>query len=132
MTAARNESNDVGESLVAGGVVIVGDLAFCGGLRIDGEVRGDVRAAPGRSATLIVGEHGRVTGSIEVTRVVIHGAVSGHVFGSERVELRPTARVDGDLAYTAVEIHPGAILQGRLLHRQGFTCHLEAPAIRAA
>lgn len=44
------------ESLVAAGTVVAGDILFSGGLRIDGEVRGNVRSLDGHPGSLVIGE----------------------------------------------------------------------------
>lgn len=107
------------DSLIGSGTVIEGDIAFSGGLRIDGTVRGNVRASDEKTATLVLSEQARVEGSVEARHVVINGTVAGPVTASEYVELLPKARVTGDLTYKAIEIHSGAIIMGRLQHQAG-------------
>ena len=104
--------------MVRVGTVVVGDMFFSGGLRVDGQVRGNIYALAGHSATLVIGEKGRVDGNIEVTHLVIHGLVTGHVYATEFVELRSKAHVSCDVEYAAIEMHLGAVIQGRLLHRR--------------
>lgn len=107
------------DSLIGAGTVIEGDIAFAGGLRIDGTVRGSVRASDEKTATLVLSEQARVEGSVEARHVVINGTVAGPVTASEYVELLPKARVTGDVTYRAIEIHSGAIVMGRLQHQAG-------------
>lgn len=106
------------ENLVGLGTVVVGDMFFSGGLRVDGQVRGNINALAGHSATLVIGEKGRVDGNVEVTHLVINGLVTGHVYATEVVELRSKAHVTCDVEYAAIEMHSGAVIQGRLLHRR--------------
>ena len=106
------------EALIATGTVVAGDILFSGGLRIDGEVIGDVRARDGQPGTLVIGEKGRVHGNIEVTHLVINGLVTGRIEAKECIRLQSKARVNCDVEYAAAEIHPGAVIQGRLLQRQ--------------
>jgi cytoskeletal protein CcmA (bactofilin family) len=47
---------------------------------------------------------------------VINGTVIGPVTSSGFVELQAKARVTGDLEYNAIEMHLGAVVQGRLVH----------------
>ena len=105
------------DSLIGAGTSIVGDVTFSGGLRVDGEVRGNVRAADGQPATLVLSEHARIEGEISVSHVVINGTVIGPVHSSEFLELQPRAKVTGDVEYATIEIHLGAIVQGRLVHQ---------------
>lgn len=105
------------ESLVGAGTVVSGDIAFTGGLRIDGEVNGNVRAVDGQSGMLVISEHARIEGEISVPHVIINGTVLGPVHATEFLELQPCARVTGDVEYNSVEMHLGAVVQGRLIHQ---------------
>ncbi|MFO0510446.1 MAG: polymer-forming cytoskeletal protein, partial [Gammaproteobacteria bacterium] len=81
------------DTLVGPQTVLQGDLAFAGGLHIDGRIVGRVHpSAAGAEATLWIGEQGSVEGRVEAQQVVIHGAVKGDVHGHERVVLGATAR----------------------------------------
>lgn len=105
------------ETLIGAGTVIAGDILFSGGLRIDGEVRGNVRAFDGEAGTLVIGEKGRVDGNIDVARLVVNGLVRGRVATGEFIRLQAKARLDCDVEYGIAEIHSGAVVQGRLLQR---------------
>ena len=105
------------DSLIGAGTSLTGDVTFSGGLRVDGEIRGNVRAADGQPATLVLSEHARIEGEISVSHVVINGTVIGPVHSSDFVELQARARVTGDVEYSTIEIHLGAVIQGRLVHQ---------------
>jgi cytoskeletal protein CcmA (bactofilin family) len=104
------------DSLIGAGTRIEGSVIFSGGLRVDGEVRGDVRAAEGESGTLVVSEQARIEGEIHVAHLVVNGTVVGPVHATELLELQPRSRVSGDVHYTSLEMHLGAIVEGRLVH----------------
>jgi cytoskeletal protein CcmA (bactofilin family) len=104
------------DSLIGAGTTIEGDVSFSGGLRIDGHVRGNVKATGNKPGTLVISELARIEGEIDVAHVVINGTVAGPVRGSEYVELLPKARVTGNVAYKAIEIHVGAIVMGQLMY----------------
>lgn len=107
------------DSLIGAGTVIEGNVTFSGGLRIDGEVRGNVCAAADQPSTLVISEHARIDGEVCVSHLVVNGTVNGPVRSSEFLELQPRARVTGDVEYNAIEMHLGAIVQGRLVHQSG-------------
>lgn len=104
------------DSLIGAGTTIDGNLSFSGGLRIDGQVNGNVVAAQGKPSTLVLSEHARVTGEVNVTHLVINGTINGPVFAGEYMELQGKARINGDVNYNMMEIHLGAIVEGRLVH----------------
>ena len=108
------------DSLIGTGTVIEGNITFTGGLRIDGHVKGNVRATGNKPGTLVISELAKVEGEIHVAHVVINGTVAGPVQATEYVELLPKARVTGNVAYKSIEIHVGAIVMGQLMY--------EAPA----
>ena len=104
------------DSLIGAGTTIEGNLNFSGGLRIDGQINGNVVAAQGKPSTLVLSEHARVNGEVNVTHLVINGSISGPVFASEYMELQSKAKVNGDVHYATLEIQLGAIVDGRLIH----------------
>lgn len=107
-------------SLIGAGSTLVGDLTFAGGLRIDGTVQGSVRCAGGEDAgMLVVSEKGLVEGEVRAAHLVVAGRITGPVHTTELVELQPTARVVGDVHYRAIEIHHGAVVEGKLVHEPG-------------
>jgi cytoskeletal protein CcmA (bactofilin family) len=102
------------DSLIGAGTIVRGDVVFEGGLRVDGHVVGNVTAADGNPATLVVSEQARIEGKVDVSHVVINGQVHGPVRAADYLELQPKARVLGDVAYKTLEMHVGAVIQGRL------------------
>jgi cytoskeletal protein CcmA (bactofilin family) len=104
------------DSLIGAGTRIEGDVQFTGGMRIDGEVCGKVAAAAGTPATLVVSEQARVEGEIRVSHLVVNGTVVGPVHAAEFLELQAKARISGDVHYNRIEMHLGAVVDGRLVH----------------
>lgn len=105
------------DSLIGAGTRIEGNMIFSGGLRIDGEVRGNIRSENGLEGTLVISEKASVEGEISVGHVVINGTVIGPVTAGESLELLPSARVTGDVEYHQIEMQQGAVIQGRLVHQ---------------
>lgn len=107
-------------SLIGAGSTVIGDVVFSGGLRIDGTVRGAVRCADGEKAgMLVISELGAVEGEVRAAHLVVAGKINGPVYASELVELQPKARVAGDVYYRALEMHNGAIVDGKLVYSPG-------------
>ena len=107
-------------SLIGSGTTLVGDIAFSGGLRIDGTVRGAVRCVDGEKAgMLVISELGAVEGEVRAAHLVVAGRINGPVYASELVELQPKARIAGDVHYRALEMHNGAIVDGMLVYAPG-------------
>ncbi len=104
------------DCLIGAGTTVTGDGSFTGGLRIDGVVVGNVTTANGESGTLVVSEQARVDGEIKVSHVVVNGMVNGPITANDFLELQAKAKIVGDIEYRTLEMHLGAVIQGRLHH----------------
>ncbi len=107
------------DSLIGSTTRIEGNVFFSGGLRVDGAVRGNVCALPDEAGTLVISEHARVEGEVQVAHLVINGTINGAVHASETLELQSSSKVKGDVHYKSIEMHQGAIVEGRLVHQDG-------------
>jgi len=116
MFGRKNAAQKRIDSLIGAGTLVEGDVTFSGGLRIDGRVKGDVIAANGDPSTLVISEQAQVDGEIRVSHVVVNGQVNGPITAGDYLELQPKARVVGDVSYKTLEMHVGAMVQGRLNH----------------
>jgi cytoskeletal protein CcmA (bactofilin family) len=102
------------KSLIAQGTRIEGNLMFSDGLRIDGDVVGDIRASEDKPSILVISEIASVKGQIHADHVIINGHVKGPVLAFNLLELQPKARIEGDVSYRALEMHQGATISGQL------------------
>ncbi|MGO4279208.1 protein CcmA, bactofilin family [Cupriavidus sp. OV038] len=103
------------DTLIGQDATIEGDVTFAGGLRLDGRVRGNVLASDAQRSMLVISEKGAVEGEVRVGHLILNGTVTGPVSASELLELQPHARVYGEVHYAALEMHQGAIVEGRLV-----------------
>ena len=106
------------DSLIGAGTIVEGNVNFKGGLRIDGVVHGNVVSVDGEPGTLVISEHARVEGEIRVSHIVINGTVVGPVAADDYLELQVHSRVTGDVTYKTLEMHVGAVIEGRLNHAE--------------
>ncbi len=109
---ARSESLRSSEVATIGkSVVVKGELSGSEDLVIDGEVEGSISL---RGQSLTVGPNGRVRANIEARNVILHGRVDGDVHATERVELRKTASLTGDISTSRISIEDGAFFKGTI------------------
>ena len=101
-------------TLIGEGTTIAGEIRFQDGLRIDGEVQGNVLAQGDGRSLLVISEKARVTGKVRAGHVIINGSVVGPVTAEDLLELQPKARIEGDVEYAALEMHQGALITGQL------------------
>jgi cytoskeletal protein CcmA (bactofilin family) len=90
-------------------VVIKGELSGSEDLYVDGNVEGKIEL---RNHSLTVGPNGVVKANVSAKSVVIQGRLDGSIFAFERVELRKTAAVTGDVSTQRIAIEEGAFLKG--------------------
>lgn len=118
-------------TLIADGTSVQGDVAFEGGLHLDGLVEGTISAqAPG--AVLTLSEKGRIKGTVRVFSAIINGSIEGDLHVAERVELGATARINGNVYYKVLEMTAGAQINGSMIHEAGEQRRLPAPAADSA
>jgi cytoskeletal protein CcmA (bactofilin family) len=89
------------------GTKISGKLFFEGPVRIDGQVDGEISA----NDAVVIGETAVVTAQLKGASVVIAGKVSGDIIAAKRVEIRPTAKVLGNLTTPILVVHNGALFE---------------------
>ena len=112
----RNKPQSRIDTLIGADTRIEGDVHFKGGLRVDGSVRGNVTESASSPGTLVLSEHGRIEGAITVSRVVINGKRTGPLHAAQFIELQAKSRVTGDVYYKSLEMHTGALVEGKLIY----------------
>src|SRR3984885_13825949 len=92
-------------------VVVKGDLTGSEDLYVEGQIEGTISL---KGNSLTVGPHGQVKASVEAKGVIVQGKLEGNVQASDRVELRKTAVVTGDISTQRISIEEGAFLKGKI------------------
>ena len=103
---ARGETTLIGTS-----IVIKGELSCGEDLYIDGQVEGTIDPKENR---LTIGPHGRVKANVIACTVVVQGKLEGNIQASDRVDLKQSAVVTGDIAAQRISIDEGASFKGRV------------------
>ncbi len=106
MTNFNAEVAHIGKS-----VIVKGELSGSEDLYLDGEVEGSIEL---RGHNLTIGPNGRVRANVQAKDVVIHGKVDGNVRGSDRVELKKSAVLNGDISTQRIVIEDGAFFKGAI------------------
>lgn len=104
------------DTLVGHDTQIQGNMHFAGGLRVDGQIAGNVIEKREHPSTLIISENGAITGGVEASKIVLNGTIRGPVKSSVFIELQNKARIEGDLYYKSLEMHTGAVIEGKLVY----------------
>jgi cytoskeletal protein CcmA (bactofilin family) len=105
---ASPPSQNEGRAYLDKGSKISGKLSFEGPAWLDGQVDGEVHAKD----NITIGETAVVTAQIKASSVVVAGKVSGDIVAAHRIEIRPSAKVLGNLTAPTLVIHEGALFEG--------------------
>ena len=90
------------------GSEIEGKYTFSGTVMVNGKFRGEIATTD----TLIIGERGVVNAKVRAGTVVISGELVGNVEATERVELKGSARIFGDLEAPVIVVDEGVLFEG--------------------
>ncbi len=97
-------------SVLGAGVIWQGTINGSGGVRVEGTFEGQIAI----KGLLVVGETGKVTcENVRAINVIVAGAVKGNIT-AQKVEIRSTGRVWGDIITSAFATEEGAFLRGQI------------------
>ena len=102
-------------SLIATGVQIEGDVIVTDGVRVDGQVTGNVIAKPETKGLLVLSEQGRIEGNVRVHDAVVNGTICGDIEVENFIELQAGARVTGAIRYRSLQMTCGARVEGTMV-----------------
>lgn len=109
---SKRKTTDVDDtavpSLISSDMQITGTVSAEGEMQVDGVVEGTMRAT-----VLVIGESGHVTGEVVGEKITICGSVTGPIRGVE-VRLASTAKVEGDIVHSSLEVKSGAEFEGTI------------------
>jgi cytoskeletal protein CcmA (bactofilin family) len=100
---------DVGH--IGKSVVIRGELTGNEDLYLDGEIEGNIDL---RDHKLVIGPNGKIKATITARDIVLHGRVEGNISATERVELKKSCTLTGDVSTARIVIEDGAFFRGAI------------------
>ena len=111
-------------SVLGAGIIWQGSINGSGGVRVEGTFEGQIAV----KGLLVVGETGKVTcDNVRAANVIVAGAVKGNIT-AQKVEIRSTGRVWGDIVTTAFATEEGAFLRGQIRMEDAVDLGLDVPA----
>jgi cytoskeletal protein CcmA (bactofilin family) len=112
-------------SVVADGINLRGKITGAGGVRIEGAYDGEIEL----DGLLVIGQTGRVTcPQVRARHVIVAGALRGDIL-AEKVEIRATGRVWGDVTTVAMSTEEGAFLRGQIQMEEKVALGIQKPAL---
>nr|MBF0223358.1 polymer-forming cytoskeletal protein [Desulfobulbaceae bacterium] len=105
----ENSSENIAiSSIIGNGMNVVGDVNFTGKLRLDGQVKGNIKGE-----YLILGETGVVTGDIESETCSLQGTVNGNI-NSRNMNVIKGCRIEGNVSTVNLTVEKGASINGEV------------------
>ncbi len=99
------------QAVIGRSIILKGELSANEDLLIEGQFEGAVNL---QDHCLTVGTNGKVKAEINARQVVILGSVNGNVSAREKIEVRRSGNVIGDLTAASVSIEEGAYFKGSI------------------
>ena len=100
-----------GQAHIGKSVIVKGEISGSEDLYVDGEVRGGIEL---REHALTVGPNGKVEANVIAREIVVQGTLNGNVHASEKIEIRKTGSLLGDLSTARIIIEDGAYFKGSI------------------
>lgn len=86
-----------------------GDISGDEDLRIDGELEGRIELP---KSNVIIGPSGKVHADVQAKSIVIEGSIRGNLEASEKIDIRKTGRLEGEIVTVGISIEEGAMFRG--------------------
>ena len=103
------DNNGSPQSVISNDIEIIGTIKGAGSVRIDGKLEGELHCG----GDAVIGKSAQIKGNIVVTSATIEGAVNGNITAKDRIEMKSTARVTGDIRAKRLSVEDGVTFIGR-------------------
>jgi cytoskeletal protein CcmA (bactofilin family) len=97
------------QSLIAADVEITGTIKSSSGLRIEGKLDGELVC----SADAIIGKSAVIKGNLSVNSIIIEGSIEGNITAKDKIDMKSTAKVHGDIVAKRLAVEDGVTFIGR-------------------
>ena len=120
------DNNRANMAHIGKSVVIKGELSGSEDLFVDGEVEGSIEL---RNQSLTIGPNSKVRANIFAKEVSVHGKVDGNISATNKVELKNSALLNGDISTQRIVIEDGAFLKGSIDIHKGEPAKAQQAAV---
>ena len=97
------------QSVISKEVEITGTIKSSGSIRVDGKLEGELHC----TGDAIVGPSAQIKGNMMVSSASVEGSVQGNITAKDRIEMKSTARVNGDIRAKRLSVEDGVTFVGR-------------------
>ena len=103
------DNNETPQSVISNDIEIIGTIKGSGSVRIDGKLEGELHCG----GDAVIGKSAQIKGNIAVNSAIIEGAVNGNITAKDRIEMKSSARVTGDIKSKRLSVEDGVTFIGR-------------------
>lgn len=103
------EGAQTAKTVIGVDVEIVGTIRSSGSIEINGKLSGDLSC----TGNAIIGEKASIKGNLNVDSITASGQVNGNITAKDRIELKSTARINGDIRAKRLSVEDGVTLVGK-------------------
>ena len=120
-----SDANAAAQSLISSEVEILGTIKTSGSIQIEGRVEGEILS----QGDVSIGKSGSVKGNLRVNSVTLSGTVQGNIEAKDRIALKSTARLLGDIKSKRLSVEDGVTFVGKSeVNPTGQPIKLDEPA----
>jgi cytoskeletal protein CcmA (bactofilin family) len=96
-------------SLISSEVEIIGTLKTSGSIQVEGRIEGEIIS----EGDVSIGKSGSVKGNLRVNSITVAGTIQGNIHAKDRIELKSTARLLGDIKAKRLAVEDGVTFVGK-------------------
>jgi cytoskeletal protein CcmA (bactofilin family) len=123
------DSNETPQSVISNDIEIIGTIKGSGSVRIDGKLEGELHCG----GDAIIGKSAQIKGNVVVNSVTVEGSVQGNITAKDRIEMKSSGRVTGDIRAKRLAVEDGVTFIGRSeVNPSGSPISGVAPVVKAA
>lgn len=101
--------NETTQTIISADVQITGTIKSSGPVRIDGKLEGDLVCA----SDAVIGRSAVIKGALQVSSVIVEGAVQGNITAKDKIDMKSTAKVHGDISAKRLAVEDGVTFIGK-------------------
>jgi cytoskeletal protein CcmA (bactofilin family) len=103
------DNSAIPQSVIAGEVEIHGTIKSSGPVRIDGKLDGELQCG----GDAVIGKSATIKGNLTVNSVTVEGMINGNIIAKDRIEMKSSARVTGDIRAKRLSVEDGVTFVGK-------------------
>ena len=102
-------ATEIAKTVISEDIEVTGSIKAAGSIQFDGKLNGDMTC----NGNAVIGQKANIKGNLSVDSITIIGQVSGNITAKDRIELKSTARISGDIKARRLTVEDGVTFIGK-------------------